>query len=477
MPAASVITTLTQRLQGELRPLVSACAPVAIRTAPGKVDVLGALAVDAGGTIAQMTLPRRVAVAFAKRTDGRLEVHCPDIAAPLESSVSLGAEKFLVPEGAGDAAWRAPGSQITALYTQASAWAWPVIAAWWSLIFTGKIALPLEGATVIFHSGIPTGAEQGSSVALIAATVEAVAAGLALEFSANEKATFIQRAEGLLGPGHLIDALAVMHAPEGPTAKLLWLSAQPHELAGMVRMPSELRLLALDINVHARGAAGTVRELRLAGAMGLRIIETIYRDLGQRHTPLRGYLVNLSPSLYRQYFRNLLPRKMRGIDFVRAYGSVPERAGAIEPERLYRVRTAVDHLISENEYAGSFLQAIEELSDAGHVIAGKERELVRRRAGRLLTASHHSYRLRLGLSVPQADWLVNTLTDAGPERGIYGARISGCGGGGTVVALLNRTSQADDALLDVMNEFHRRTLSKLNVVEAGGSGSGGVLSQ
>ncbi len=212
--------------------------------------------------------------------------------------------------------------------------------------------------------------------------------------------------------------------------------------------------------------------------MGVRIIDTIYRDLGQSHTPLHGYLANTSPLLYRQYFRTLLPKRLRGSDFLRTYGPLAEGAGVLDEAgaaKFYRVRTAVDHLIAEHEHAEQFLQAMEELADMpgwGDQEEEAERQRTLQRAGRLALASHHSYRLRLELSCREADWLVDRLMESGPERGIYGARITGCGGGGTVMALVDRGQTATDAILEVMRLYSQAMGLTLGVTEAGGGGAG-----
>jgi L-arabinokinase len=259
---------------------------------------------------------------------------------------------------------------------------------------------------------------------------------------------------------------------------MLRYSTQPYRLVGAVPVPGDVRVLAMDTGVRYTGARETLNELRVAGAMGQRIIETIYTDLGQMHTPLHGYLANTSPLLYRQYFRTLLPKRMRAQDFVRAYGTLPVGAELLDAGQLYRVRTAVDHLIAEHEHAEQFLQAMEELADLPLPAWGDasdpvnaERQKILQRAGRLALASHHSYRLRLELSCREADWLVDRLMEAGPDRGVYGARITGAGGGGTVMALVDRSSAAGEAVLEVMKAYSQVTGLTLGISEAGAAGS------
>ncbi len=255
---------------------------------------------------------------------------------------------------------------------------------------------------------------------------------------------------------------------------------------GQIPLPPDVRLFALNTGIPAKRSGETVLSLRLAGDMGLRIMETIYRDLGRINNPLHGYLGNTSPELYRRYFRSLLPRRLRGSDFLRSYGELSPDAGLVLPGEIYRVRAAVDHLVSEREHAENFLQAMEDLSESAPSIVGGrggtlpgssegwQRRLVLQRAGRLLLASQHSYRLRLGLSCPQADWLVNRLMRAGPAAGVFGARISASGGGGTVVAMLDSSSQATDTLLQLVSDYPLEMGLPLEIQAAGAPGSAGA---
>jgi galactokinase len=55
---------------------------------------------------------------------------------------------------------------------------------------------------------------------------------------------------------------------------------------------------------------------------------------------------------------------------------------------------------------------------------------------------------------------------AGPDRGIYGARITGAGGGGTIAVLLSRSPDATDTLLEVIHAYNQLTGLVLGVTEA-----------
>jgi L-arabinokinase len=483
-----LVEQLKQKLQQSSIPWLRKDEPSLVATAPGHIDVLGGLAVEAGGTVAQMTVPRRAVVAVQLRAEAVLEIHrdsaCSDEPA---ACATIPLERYFH-EGRLIAA-----RDVFATLTAGEQWTAPVLAAWYIMTQAGRLTgstgqtqpkpAGMRGLAVVFSSQLPPGAGLGSSTAIIAAVLNAFNQLIGGFIDGDELALYIGRTESLLpeGFGHVIDALTVIHAIDKTGPKILRLSAQPHSLAGQITLPRDLRIMALDTGVRYPARAESLQILRAAGAMGLRIVETIYKDLGSRHTPLRGYLANISPSLYRQYLRGIIPRRMRGADFIRSFGPLPARAGVIDPDRIYRVRTTVDHLISENEHAENFLQAIEELSEheqgIGPRLSAIDRQRTLRRAGRLMLASHHSYRLRLEQSCPQADWLVDRLMQHGPQSGVYGARISGWGRGGTVVVLLKRGSAADDIVLSMLAPYAQMAKTTLHLLEAGTPGSGGILEE
>ena len=73
-------------------------------------------------------------------------------------------------------------------------------------------------------------------------------------------------------------------------------------------------------------------------------------------------------------------------------------------------------------------------------------------AGALMVLSHASSRDLWGSSVPELDRLVELLVDAGA----YGARLTGGGFGGCVVALVPATT-AEDVAATVVARYERDT--------------------
>ncbi len=470
-------------------------APLVTHSSPGRIDVLGGLAAEVGGVVAQMALSRRASVAVQWRTDGRLAIYSARLTpATGPSPITLNADQFPATPGTPMRSPREildllPRSLPSADAARCQPWAAPLVALFELVLSHPQLATasPLRdrrtgrfaGATVFIHSDIPMHAGQASSTAVITALTQAICRCLPATISTVEKAVLIQQAQNMFGGtgSHVVDALTTLCALDGPPPHILRYNAQPHDLIGQIPLPADVKILALNTGVPALKGGQTVRSLRLAGAMGLQIIQVIYNDLGRQEAPLHGYLGNLSPSLYRRYFRALLPRRLRGRDFVRSYGPLPPSAGEINPGQFYRVRTAIDHLISEHEHAEHFLHEMEQPAEPvpGHRRSRAFRDLTLRRAGRLLLASHHSYRLRLGLSCWQADWLIDRLMSFGPEHGIFGGRIGECGGGGTVTVLTNCSAAATEAILEIIHAYRTTVGSALHVDVAGGPGSAGAL--
>ena len=115
---------------------------------------------------------------------------------------------------------------------------------------------------------------------------------------------------------------------------------------------------------------------------------------------------------------------MTGAEFLRLRDGVEDEMSTVEPEVEYPVRAATLHPVEEQVRVETFLRVLEE-------------PVTRRRAhllGDLMAASHDGYS-RCGLGTAATDRIVDAVRDAGWERGLVGARVSGGGCGGTVVVL------------------------------------------
>ena len=71
-------------------------------------------------------------------------------------------------------------------------------------------------------------------------------------------------------------------------------------------------------------------------------------------------------------------------------------------------------------------------------------------------ASHLSYMNDARLGAPECDLLVDLVRKHEPA-GLYGAKITGGGSGGTVAILCDASERADRAIAHIMSEYESRT--------------------
>jgi L-arabinokinase len=124
--------------------------------------------------------------------------------------------------------------------------------------------------------------------------------------------------------------------------------------------------------------------------------------------------------------------RLTGAEFLQRYRGSTDAVTTIAPDKVYPVRDATAHPIYEH----ARVKAFRELLAGG---AGEESAQVR--LGELMFESHESYS-RCGLGSDGTDRLVALARAAGPAAGIYGAKITGGGSGGTVAILARRGARA-----------------------------------
>ena len=156
-----------------------------------------------------------------------------------------------------------------------------------------------------------------------------------------------------------------------------------------------------------------------------------------------SYLANIDPEQFERVAADCLPDAMSGDEFVAGYGGTSDAVTAIERGRRYQVRQPTAHPVYERGRAEAFRRLLPETGDA-----------VRRQLGMLMYESHASYG-RCGLGSPGTDRLVELVRAAGPAAGLYGARITGGGSGGTVAVLGRR--DAAPAIASVAASYQAQT--------------------
>ena len=143
-----------------------------------------------------------------------------------------------------------------------------------------------------------------------------------------------------------------------------------------------------------------------------------------------------------------LPETMIGSEFLAEYQSHDDPITKIQPDAIYRILGPAAHPVYENHRVLKFIDHLKAASDKN------ENALIA--AGECMFASHDSYRNNCLLSVPEVDFIVEAVRTRGPQEGLYGAKITGGGSGGTVAVFGNK-----DALAQ-RNPCHRQRIPALD---------------
>jgi L-arabinokinase len=141
---------------------------------------------------------------------------------------------------------------------------------------------------------------------------------------------------------------------------------------------------------------------------------------------------------------SLLPDQMTGAEFLARYSGTSDSVTTIYPTRTYSIRQATAHPVFENYRVHEFRRLL--MSSPG--------EEQRIRLGELMLQSHESYSA-CGLGAHGTDLIVKLVREAGSDGGLYGARISGGGSGGTVVVL--GRADAGNCIAGIAEKYRRVT--------------------
>jgi galactokinase len=399
-----------------------------VARAPGRLDVMGGIADYSGSLVLEMPIREATIVALQRTAHPSLKI----------VSLTEDWQRELVFEMA--LSDFAPGGRLIdyesarAYFKRTAEQAWAAYVAGVFLVLMRERSVDFKGgARILITSGVPGGKGVSSSAALEVATMQAVAAAFDLPLEGRETALLCQRAENLVvgAPCGVMDQMTSACGEEG---RLLMLLCQPAELQGFVQVPAELSFWGLDSGVAHQVTGADYASVRIGAFMGYRIIAELAGLKAEEVTrgePVRiddpkwgGYLSNVSPSEFEQQYAAHLPWRISGAEFLERYRGITDRVTRVEPEAVYAVRVPAAHAVYEHQRVRLFAELLEE------PVTRRRLELL----GELMYQAHAGY-AACGLSVGGTDRLVELVREAGPTEGLYGAKITGGGSGGTVVLL------------------------------------------
>ena len=312
------------------------------------------------------------------------------------------------------------------------------------------------GAKILISSTVPEGKGVASSAALEVAVMQAVVAGFAIDVEPRDIALLCQKAENLVA-GAPCGVMDQMTSVCGEADSLLALLCQPAELQPSVHVPEGISFWGLDSGERHAVSGSDYGAVRTGAFMG-------YRILSAGGDRWNGYLANVSQEEFERELQSRLPESMSGAEFLSHYSVTSDTVTTIQPDRSYRIRQPTAHPIYEHDRAKAFRKLL--------LAPGSEEQWTL--LGELMYESHASYSA-CGLGSSGTDLIVKLVREEGPACGLYGARITGGGSGGTV-AILGRADAAP-AIARVAAKYEEMTGHRPHIFSgsSGGASSFGSL--
>ena len=420
---------------------------ITIARAPGRLDVMGGIADYSGSLVLELPIAEATLVALQKDDTRQLRI------VSVLGNETLSLEMPLSDlERDGEPIEYADAQQY---FKSDRTRHWAAYVAGVFLVLSRERGVRFDrGACLLISSRVPEGKGVSSSAALEVATMSAVAAAFDINIGAREVALLCQRVENLV-VGAPCGVMDQMTAACGVANHLLSLICQPAELQGSIKLPNDLAVWGLDSGVRHSIGAGDYGSVRAGTFMGYRIIAELAGfnvKLSDDYVVVddprwNGYLANLSPSEYEEKFARDLPEWLLGDEFISRYGGTTDRVTQIDRERQYAVRAPAEHAIYESLRVKKFAELLDRQKD--RTTLGDKMTM-----GELMYASHQSYS-SCGLGSHGTDLLVELVKTQGVDRGLFGAKITGGGSGGTVAVL--GSSEAEPAVLDVSHRYAAMT--------------------
>jgi galactokinase len=399
--------------------------PLSIARAPGRLDVMGGFA-DYSGSLA-LEMPIAEAAFVAAQPSAARRVRLLSVAADggPDRELSLSLDEVCA-EGL---TWA--GARRLFERDASSRWAGYVGGALTALAEDHGVQ-PSSGLDLLLWSQVPEGKGVSSSAAIEVAALYALAGIFGISLDPVAAALSCQRVENLI-VGAPCGVMDQMTSACGVAGQLLPLVCQPAQLEPGLAVPEGLALWGIDSGIRHQVSGAAYGDVRAAAFMGYRIIADRLSMPVESVAPGRvrvrddvfaGYLANVPLDRFVRELSAALPERMTGQEFLARHGGITDVLSEVRPGSTYRVRAATSHPVFEQRRAS-------ELRD---VIRGGQGLAEAERLGTLMRAAHDSYSA-CGLGSTGTDRLVELVAEEGPEAGLFGAKITGGGSGGTVAVL------------------------------------------
>ncbi len=357
-------------------------------SAPGRLDLLGGVADYSGALVLE--------VPTMLTTTVRAEAAQALIVGPVHLSVDESA-----------ALARLPYPDLRAELAPLPRWTHYVLGVALVLVRHGVIDPPSVSLSV--SSEVPQSVGVSSSAALEVATARALGAG---GIESLRLASLCQEAENHVvgAPCGIMDQVVVTM---GRTGAVLPILCRPASVLALTPLPEEVEVVGRPTGAEHDVSGTPYRRARAAAFMGKRIVEAAAAQQWPWVSTLPASAVAG------------LPEALEGATFLDRWGATDDDVTTVDPTETYPVAAATRFGLEEHRRSEAALDAIHR-GDAAAL-------------GPLMAASHASYDA-MGLGHPTATRSVAELLE---REGVFGARSSAGGSGGTVVVVCRRGALDD----------------------------------
>lgn len=424
--------------------LFNAEADVIVSRAPGRLDVMGGIADYSGSLVLEFPIAEATFASVQLNAERTLNIVTMLDEEPLYSSFTMPLNVF---DG--------PADYLAArkFFRSGAGTPWAAYVAGVFLVLMRERKVNFtSGANILISSRVPLGKGVSSSAALEVAVMQAVTAAFDVKIEGRDKALLCQKVENLV-VGAPCGVMDQMTAVLGERDRLLLLLCQPAEIKRMITVPRQLRFWGIDSGIRHSVSGADYGSVRAGAFMGARIIGELNTDFSEK-----PYLANISPAEFENDYLDHLPERMTGETFLKSYKETIDPVTSIDPRKEYAIRAPTAHPIYENARVQRFGDLLDQCESSDNSV-----EL-----GELMYESHRSY-TALGLNSAGTDLIVDLVRREGPDAGLFGAKITGGGSGGTVAVLGDQSSH--EAIERVAASYANQTGHKPYIFQGSSSGT------
>jgi L-arabinokinase len=221
-----------------------------------------------------------------------------------------------------------------------------------------------------------------------------------------------------------------------------------------ITLPADIQLFGIDSGVKRSTASSAYRRIRTAAFIGKQLMN-LPNNI--------HHLCQISLSKFNNQYRMLLPEKICGTD-LSSLTSHLDPLTSIDANEMYPIRAATAHPIEENFR----VQLFEQLLKIDHHLSTDQLSNL----GELMYQSDAGY-TSCDLNSEETHILVNLIRQqisSSSSKVLFGAKITGGGGGGTVAILARKSSEAVEAIHNIVNQYETVTRRPTRIFSGSSSG-------